>query len=234
MLLTLALLLVTYRFARLGAAREEALLAVLLLLASVQFFYQAIVPQQDIALTLFLSVALYAYFVHRRTGEVAAAVGAGVSLALAVLSKGVVSVVLFGIVAAGDLLLAWRRREADARPRWRTMALGGVVSVLVAAPRYVAGTIQEGKQFLEVQLGEAGALRYFQSYAVGLDPEGHFVNYYLQQWVAHNGDETRLPEAWGAGRVFAVLTPRACARLRDRIAPRVLLRTPGLVLVTNR
>lgn len=149
LLLCLALVWVTYGIARLGAGREEASLAALVLLTTSQVFYQNLVPQQDIALTLFLALAFYGYLQYRRDGSTVVALLTGLSVALAVLAKGVVAVAVFGLVVVADLLLP---RPANPRPqywRWAQVAGGAAIFLAVAAPWFVVGAVRQGRPFVE-------------------------------------------------------------------------------------
>jgi hypothetical protein len=59
--LAVATVLVTYHLARLILSPDQSLLAALILLTSGQFFYQSLVPQQDVPVTLFVTLGLYLY-----------------------------------------------------------------------------------------------------------------------------------------------------------------------------
>ncbi|MBI3998731.1 MAG: glycosyltransferase family 39 protein [Armatimonadetes bacterium] len=163
LLMSVILVAVTYRLARVSAGREESLLAALLLVTGFQVFYQNLTPQQDVALTLFLTLALFEYVQYRRDGRTGAAVWTGVWAALAVLTKGLVGLAAFGIVAGADVLLAWRSRDPNRRWRWTQVALGGVVFLAVAAPWFVLGYLRQGMPFLETFFlsGNLGIGRFF-------------------------------------------------------------------------
>ncbi|MDR7481373.1 MAG: glycosyltransferase family 39 protein [Armatimonadota bacterium] len=158
--LALATVAATWRLGRRALGREGGVLAALLLGTSGQFFYVAFDPAQDIPLTFFLTVAMLAYTDYRAGAGVRAAVLTGLAVALAVLTKGIVALVVFGLVVAGDLGLppcggAWR---------WRDVCAGAAVFLAVASPWFVAGALRGGRPFVDTFFlwGPLGVGRFFQ------------------------------------------------------------------------
>lgn len=154
---------VVYRIARLGADREESLLAALLLGTGVQFFYLSLNPKQDVPLSLFLALAFYAYLAYRSEGRTRAAVLAGVYVALAVLSKGIVALAVSVLVVAVDWLSSWRAKGAG-HWRWTQVAAGAAAFVIVAAPWFIVGAIRQGRPFIDTFFlgGTLGVGRFFR------------------------------------------------------------------------
>lgn len=160
----LALILLTYRVARAaGGTAEEGSMAALILGSSIQFLYQATVPQQDVPLTLFLTLAAYGLirYVDKATAWHAVLSAAGV--ALAVLTKGIAGFGLFAVVLTASLLAA-----RSALPRSRRLLLGhaalaGAVFALVTLPWFVVGIVRQGDPFIRTFLtwGTMGVGRYF-------------------------------------------------------------------------
>ncbi|SRR5579871_104760 len=151
LLATVALLLVVYRIARLDLDEEPALLAALCMATFQQVFYYSMAPQHDVPVTLFLSLAFYAYLRYRRSPAAAWAAAAGFWTALAVLTKGVLFLPAFAGIALIDAALA---RRAGERPavRFRHIALGAGVFTLVAAPWYIAEAARLGSPFVSTLL----------------------------------------------------------------------------------
>src|SRR6266571_3102494 len=83
--LALSAVYVTYLLARLALSVRQSLGVALVLLTSGQFFYQSLAPQQDIPLTLFVTLAMYWYMRWERAADIRGAVMTGISCALAVL-----------------------------------------------------------------------------------------------------------------------------------------------------
>jgi 4-amino-4-deoxy-L-arabinose transferase-like glycosyltransferase len=161
--LALATVGVTWQLGARALGREGGMLAALLLATSGQFFYVAFDPAQDVPLTFFLTVAMLAYVTYRAAGGVRAAVLAGLAVALAVLTKGIVALAVFGLVAAADLALPPRRGVW----RWRDAGLGAAVFLAVAAPWFVAGALRQGRPFVDTFFlwGTLGVGRFFQGVA---------------------------------------------------------------------
>lgn len=151
----------TYRVARLVLPVRESLLAAVVLLTSAQFFYQALVPQQDVPLTLFVALAVYGYLRWEADGRVVWAVVAGVAAGLAVLSKGLVGVVLPALVAGTRLVVDRPRPPA----RWPVaLAVAAAACLAVAAPWFVAAGLRQGREFVETFFGGGtlGVGRFFR------------------------------------------------------------------------
>jgi 4-amino-4-deoxy-L-arabinose transferase-like glycosyltransferase len=165
LLLVLALAVLTGAVARAaGGSREEAWLAALVLLTSAQVFYQATVPQQDVALTAALALALFAVVRYLGDGRGRWAVLAGVAVATGVLAKGIAAAALAAAAAAAVLLVA---RRALPHPPGRVAAHVGLaagVALALAAPWYVHGIATHGDPFVRTFLttGTLGVGRFFR------------------------------------------------------------------------
>ena len=159
-LFALATVFVTYRLARLMLSVRQSLAAALVLLISGQFFYQSLVPQQDIPLTLFVTMAMYWYLRWERAADIRAAVLTGISCALAVLSKGLIGMVLPVLIVVVHLVLD--------RPTWprswpRHTAAAVLAFFIVTAPWFVAAGLQQGRAFVDTFFlsGTLGVGRFF-------------------------------------------------------------------------
>src|SRR5713226_1653315 len=182
--LALATVLVTYRLARLTLSVRQSLIVALVLLTSGQFFYQSLVPQQDIPLTLFVTLAMYWYLRWMRDGHLRTASLAGISTALAVLSKGLVGAVLPGLIVAAHLVLD--------RPRWprewlRDVAGAIVAFLIVAAPWFVVAGLRQGRAFVDT---------FFLSGALG-------VGRFFHPALSHPG----APPAWTGYLAYLIFLP---------------------------
>lgn len=158
--LALATVLATYALARLALSARQSLLAALVLLTSGQFFYQSLVPQQDIPVALFVTLAVYWYLRWVRDAHLWMTVLAGVSVALGALSKGLFGVVLPGLILAVHLALD--------RPKWprswlRDVAAGIVAFLFIAAPWFVLAGLRQGRAFVDTFFlgGALGIGRFF-------------------------------------------------------------------------
>lgn len=181
--LALATLGATYALARLALPRPRAALAVLVLLTSVEFFYESLTPRQDIPLTLFITLAVYWHVRWERDGRSGAAIGSWLAAALAVLTKGIIGLVLPALIVGAHLLL-----DRPPLPRRAPVvaAIGAGAFLLVAAPWFVVGAVREGQPFIDA---------FFLSGALGI---GRFFHPVL-------ASPTALP--WWAG--FAAYVPLA-------------------------
>jgi len=152
--------LVTYRLARLDLSARQSLVAALVLLTSGQFFYQSLVPQQDVPVALFVALAGYWYLRWLRDASGWMAALAGVSTALAVLSKGLFGAVLPVLLVAVHMILD--------RPRWpgawpRHVAGAAAAFLVVAVPWFVVAGLRQGRAFVDTFFlgGSLGIGRFF-------------------------------------------------------------------------
>lgn len=152
-LLSILLVFVVYKIARLDSGEEDGLLAALVFATGQQVFYSSVAPQHDVPVTLFLALAFYAYLRYRRDGRGGWTLLAGFWMALAVLAKGALWLPVFAGIAAVDTAIAWQRGE---RPSWwlRHLVAGAVLFVLLAAPWFVFGALRQGAPFVRVFLVE--------------------------------------------------------------------------------
>jgi len=158
--LALATVLVTYNLARLALSVDQSLLAALILLTSGQFFYQSLVPQQDVPVTLFVTLSMYLYLRWLRDAQWEMAALTGVSTALAALSKGLFGAILPVLVVAAHAGLdrrKWPRKWA------RDVSLAFVAFLIVGAPWFVIAGLRQGQAFVETFVlgGSLGVGRFF-------------------------------------------------------------------------
>jgi 4-amino-4-deoxy-L-arabinose transferase-like glycosyltransferase len=169
LLMAVVSIYVTVCIARLGAEREESLLAGVLLGTSALFFYLSFNPKQDVPLSLFTALAFYAYLIYRSEGKTTAAVLSGVWIALAVLSKGIVALPAFAPVILADLLIAWSAKR-PAHWRWSQVIAGAAVFMLIALPWFIVGALHQGRPFIDTFFltGTVGVGRFFDVARRGL------------------------------------------------------------------
>ncbi|MDR7521954.1 MAG: glycosyltransferase family 39 protein [Armatimonadota bacterium] len=160
-LLGVALVLAIYRLARVDGSGNGAVLAALVYATTLQAFYHNFFPQQDVPLALFLTLGFTDYLAYR-SGRTAGAVLAGIWIALAVLTKGIVAAVVFGSVVAVDLTIAWRRGRVG-HWRWSQVGVGTLVFLVIAVPWFAAGVITRGSAFVDTFFlrGDVGVGRFF-------------------------------------------------------------------------
>ena len=167
--LALLTVLTTYALARLALSRLQALLSALILLTSVQFFYESLTPEQHVPLMLFVALAVYWHLRWERDGWTPAAILAWLAAALAVLSIGIVGLVLPAVVIGVHLLLDRPKLPPRALP---VATAGASAFILVAAPWFVVGALRQGYPFIDTFFlgGTLGVGRYFHHVIVSPEP----------------------------------------------------------------
>lgn len=168
--LAFCVVIATYALARLALSRLQAALSALVLLTSVQFFYESLAPEQHIPLMLFVTLAVYWHLRWERDGRPSAAVLAWLSAALGVLSIGIAGLVLPALVVGVHLLVD---RPALPRAALRVAAGGAGAFILVAAPWFVAGALRQGYPFVDTFFlgGTLGVGRFFHHVIVSPNPK---------------------------------------------------------------
>jgi 4-amino-4-deoxy-L-arabinose transferase-like glycosyltransferase len=159
--LAVAVALATYALARLTVSRRDALVAATILLTTMQFFYQSLVPEQHIPLALFLTLAVYWQLRWEREGHLYASALVWLATALAVLSIGIAGAVMIALVIGAHVSVDRPRLPRTALP---AAALGTAIFLLVAAPWFVEGVVRQGRPFVNTFFlgGTLGVGRFFQ------------------------------------------------------------------------
>jgi 4-amino-4-deoxy-L-arabinose transferase-like glycosyltransferase len=159
-LCALAVLATTYALGRLALPRHQAALAVLVLLVSLEFFYESLIPRQDIPLTLFIAQAVYWHLRWERGHRSSSALLSWLAAALAVLTKGIIGLALPVLVAGLHVLV---HRPDLPRRAFLHVAAGIGVFALAVAPWFAAGIMRLGKPFVDAFLlgGALGVGRFF-------------------------------------------------------------------------
>jgi 4-amino-4-deoxy-L-arabinose transferase-like glycosyltransferase len=165
LLLALGLMAITAAASRAsGGSRVEGLLAALVLGTALQFFYQATAPGQDVTLTFFLSCAVYGLLRYAQGGGVWWMMASSLAVGLAVLTKGLAGLALFGAVVT--IAAVWIRR-APPHP-WPRVAAHAVAAAVgfaaVVLPWYAYGVWRYGDPFVSTFLtsGALGIGRFFR------------------------------------------------------------------------
>lgn len=158
LLFAILLVLAVYAIARRDLREDEALMAALLVATFLQIFYSsALVPQHDMLMTLFITLAVQAYLRYRQGGAGWWMALTGLWTGLAVLTKGVLLLPLVAGIAVVDALIGWWSGE---RPmlRFRHLVAGALVFALVAAPWYIVEVMRVGSPFVRVMLIDEGSI----------------------------------------------------------------------------
>jgi len=153
-LMALATLAVTWFWAAMYGSTRVAMLAVVALGSNVLVSMWARSAMVDMTLTFFVTAGLASYFAAR-LGNLApgkAAVLCGLSLGLAVLSKGPLGLALPLAVIAGDVLVRSRGRFWKAPIPWGATALAAGLVVGVSLLWYLPAILAGGSEFLNTCL----------------------------------------------------------------------------------
>ncbi len=164
----LLIVIFTYKLAKELFDAQTAFISSLVLATSAQFFYQARSPLQDIPLTLFVLLSVYAFLLFEKRGKLIYFYFIPVFVALAVMTKGPVGLVLPGLA----LFVYWIIKRAK---------LPGIIHIISAAALFLLMTLPWfiieyrilGQRFTDIFIGHN-----FGRYLKPVDTIGNEVDKY--------------------------------------------------------
>ena len=182
-LCALITVLVTYKLAKEIFDSKTAFLSSLVLATSAQFFYQARSPLQDIPLTLFVLLSIYAYILFEKRSNIGYFYLSSVFVSLAVLTKGPVGLVLPAIILLAYLAICKRKL-----PILLHIISAGSLFLLITLPWFIVEYKILGQRFADIFIGH-NLGRYFRPIDTvgneaakysGIKPQYDFYSYFLQ------------------------------------------------------
>ncbi len=167
-LMAVGIVALTYAIARMFYPVRTSLLAGMVLLTSMLFFYSGIVPQQDVPVLFFYTLAFYGFLRFAFEGRRIDFYLIWIATALAVLTRGLVGMVFpAGVVIA--YLLALRLFRLPKRELFTSIssgivhtAIGIVIFLAIASPWFVLEYLKHGKPFFDLFFG-VGNSRFYQT-----------------------------------------------------------------------
>jgi len=179
----LLIVLFTYKLSRELFDGRTAFLSSLILTTSVQFFYQARSPLQDIPLTLFILLSVYSFILFQKRGNPGYFYLASVFTSLAVLTKGPVGLVLPAII-----LIIYLVVSKSKLPSTLHIVSAAILFLVITLPWYIVEYRILGQRFLDIFIGH-NLGRYFKPIdTIGsettkynaIKPQYDFYSYFLQ------------------------------------------------------
>ena len=141
-------IVVTYVVAKELFDQRTAFLSSLILATAVQYFYQVRSPLQDIPLTFFIALSLCFFLFFIKRERFLFLYLFWLSVSLAVLTKGLVGVVLPGLIVAFYIIFAKKLVLLSKRSFWIHSVLGLLIFLALAAPWHILEYIRHGKDFI--------------------------------------------------------------------------------------
>lgn len=173
----------TYKLAKELFDGGTAFISSLVLATSAQFFYQARSPLQDIPLTLFILLSVYAFVLFEKKKHIGYFYLSSVFVSLAVLTKGPVGLVLPAII-----LLAYVIIKKTRLPSVPHIILAAGLFLLITLPWFFVESKILGQRFVDIFIGHNFG-RYFKPIdTIGSEatkyskirPQYDFYSYFLQ------------------------------------------------------
>jgi 4-amino-4-deoxy-L-arabinose transferase-like glycosyltransferase len=185
-LCALLIVLFTYKLAKEIYDEKTAFISAMVLATTAQFFYQARSPLQDIPLTLFILLSIYAFILFEKRSKAGYLYLSSIFVALAVLTKGPVGLVLPGIILLAYILIR------KVKVPWATHAiLAALLFLLITLPWFIIEYRILGQRFVDIFIGHNFG-RYFKPIdTIGNEaskyakrrPQYDFYSYFLQLFI---------------------------------------------------
>jgi len=182
-LCALLIVILTYKLAKDIFDSKTAFISSLVIATSAQFFYQARSPLQDIPLTLFILLSIYAYMLFEKRSNIGYFYLSTIFASLAVLTKGPVGLILPAIILLAYLIICKHRF-----PGIMHMISAGALFLLITLPWFIIEYKIIGQRFVDIFIGH-NLGRYFMPIdTVGneaakysrIKPQYDFYSYFLQ------------------------------------------------------
>ncbi|NQS89348.1 glycosyltransferase family 39 protein [Patescibacteria group bacterium] len=142
-------IIITYIIAKELFDQRTARFSSLILATTAQYFYQVRSPLQDVPLTFFigLSLCFFLFFIKQKRYFFLYLLW--LSLSLAVLTKGLVGIVLPGLIIAFYVIFAKKLVLLSKKSFWIHCILGFLIFLAIAAPWHILEYIRHGKDFID-------------------------------------------------------------------------------------
>ncbi len=141
-------IVVTYIIAKELFDQSTARLSSLILATAVLYFYQVRSPLQDIPLTFFIALSLCFFLFFIRREKYLFLYLFWLSLSLAVLTKGLVGMVLPGLIVLFYIIFVKKLVLLRKKSFWIHCILGLLIFLAMAAPWHIIEYIRHGKNFI--------------------------------------------------------------------------------------
>ena len=148
-----SIVLAVYFFAKKRLGKSSAFIAALALLTTVHFLYYSRAAMIDIMVTLFVTSALFLYYVARHSNRTYLWALSGLSIGLAVMSKGVIGLLPFPIIALYEvynIFFLHDKPVASLFCRYLILALYSLVAML---PWHLYMYARFGQEFFDSYIG---------------------------------------------------------------------------------
>ena len=172
--------LATYLIARELFGLKRALFSGLILLSSLQYFYQARMTLCDIPLTFFISLTLYLLLLFARRGKARFYYMSVIAAALAVLVKGPIGILIPALVAALYVFISGEKLFAE--KRGFHLLAGLMLFFGIVSPWFIAQFAHYGRLFLTEFFIHTNIERAMHSITVSSKPDPFY--FYIPVLIA--------------------------------------------------
>lgn len=144
--------LLTYIFGKRLYGKYVGFLAGIILLTTVDFVKFSRQGMLDVTVGFFIALAFYLYWLARK-GKSYMWILSGMSIGFAVLTKGVIGLLPFTIIAAYELICLLTKETQLTKKYVLNLVLMGAASLVVFLPWHIAMYVSYGQQFIDNYIG---------------------------------------------------------------------------------
>lgn len=148
-----ATVILVYIFGKKLFNRTAGFLAAFSLLTTLHFLYYSRQSMTDITNVFFITLALYLYWLAKNNDKLKYWVFSGISIGLAVMTKGVIGFLPLAIIGLNELFLLVSKRQKLTMPLFKRYLVLFVTSVLIFLPWHVEMYRRFGMPFINNYLG---------------------------------------------------------------------------------
>ncbi|MFH1428847.1 MAG: glycosyltransferase family 39 protein [Candidatus Margulisiibacteriota bacterium] len=207
-LLAMFTVLITYLLGRRLFQHQIGMLAGFILTTSLQFFYQAREPLQDIPLAFCFALIFYLYVLFIQEKKFLYYYLLCLMIGIAIMIKGLVGLILPGAILLITFLFSKEYKNFKLKDYLAHLPGGLALVLMIALPWHIAEYLKEGSKFMEFYFGERTFSRYmgaqsfpgsaFPAYLIylflGFLPWAVFLAQSLYQGYKHYFKISSLPE----------------------------------------
>ncbi len=146
-------ILLVYIWAKKLFGKGAAFISGLALLTSVHFLYYARASMMDVSVTFFITLALYFYYYAKQNKKSSLWLLSGLSIGLAIMTKGVVGLLPFAIIGLYELYLFFTRAQKLSVELVKNYSLLFIYALIIVLPWHLYMHLKFGADFWANYIG---------------------------------------------------------------------------------
>jgi O-antigen ligase len=152
-LLALATVVLLYFFGKRMFNKTAGFISAFVLVTTFHYLYYARASMLDVAVTFFITLSLYLWWVYKEKGNVWLPILAGVAVGLGVMTKGVVGFIPLPVIFLYEVYLYLRKEQKLTRRIFSHYLVFGLASAAVFMPWHWEMYVRFGQSFVDNYIG---------------------------------------------------------------------------------